>query len=175
MKPEQILKIAKECGFIPHTHEDGECYADIESLQAFAKALQQCGDGEAVAEFKQFGKSGLQGSYCQFVFNPKFVKNCKEGDKVYAIPPDQTAKIKELQDKVKFQDEWLSKGVYFTTEEYVKECADFTRQNEKIAKLQKQNDVMKSALVTISSQTQDVSLLWWQQIARTALDTVKGE
>lgn len=159
MNNEHILKIAKDVGasefktgnyefvlmqkvelmeFAKALQGDGEfCYTleGLDSMRAgiYADVRRELqGDGEPVAEFKQFGKSGLQGSYCQFVFNPKFVKNCKEGDKVYAIPPDQTAKIKELQDKLDTDFPLLAKLLDENT------------------KLQKQNDVMREALTRIA-------------------------
>lgn len=33
-----IVKLAKENGFIPTVYDDGECYADIETLKKFAEA-----------------------------------------------------------------------------------------------------------------------------------------
>lgn len=57
MTPEQILKIAKECGadFEQANSEIVNSYAsDVlifspNAIEAFAKAIQQCGDGEPVA------------------------------------------------------------------------------------------------------------------------------
>ncbi len=38
LKMTDIEKLAKENGFIPHEADDGECYADLETLKQFAEA-----------------------------------------------------------------------------------------------------------------------------------------
>ena len=48
MNEHVLLKLARENGFITHTHENGECYADIETLKNFAKAVEN----EYVKHFK---------------------------------------------------------------------------------------------------------------------------
>ena len=46
-----IEKLAEENGFIPHEADDGECYADLETLKQFADALLEDKERE-IAELK---------------------------------------------------------------------------------------------------------------------------
>lgn len=46
-----IEKLAKENGFVTHTADDGECYADLETLKQFADALLEDKERE-IAELK---------------------------------------------------------------------------------------------------------------------------
>lgn len=52
-------------------------------------------------------------------------------------------RIKELEDRLRFQDEWLSNGVYYTTEEAFKLHDEY---NSKIAELTAKLDKAKEAL-----------------------------
>ena len=154
MTKDEILKIAKECGayFEQANSEIVTSYAsDIlifspNAIKAFVKALQ--GDGEHVAYLDKnyLGKpiTVTKEHLDELAPGETYIRDLwKDAQPLFTYPPDQTARIKWLEEKLEFQDNWLSKGVYFTTEEYIKECADFTRQNTKLAKLQKQLDKEK--------------------------------
>ena len=86
MNNEQIKKLAIECGAYEYKFSDNSLVIKVDQLTAFATALL-ASEQEPVAEFKIFQATKLGAGYCQFVFDSDFVKNCKEGDKVYAHPP----------------------------------------------------------------------------------------
>lgn len=132
-----------------------------------ANAIQShSGDGELAG----FRFTHLDGSY-ELRFKPSEQKVAKE-EKLFTYPPDQTAKIKELEEII---TSWELKSIEreshldiankeieklsFKLEAYVNgnlsTCDTLLDNDKQIANLQKQNDVLTIALNNISNMTFD--------------------
>jgi len=161
MKQEQILKIIEaDNKFSPLK------LIPIQVLTAFAKALQ--GDGEPVARvIHQFETpEGTREILCV-----RLVDRLDVHTKLFTYPPDQTDKIKELEEDIK--ELKMQTNI---------RCGQVQERDAKLVNLQKQNDIMRKALQVVHDQlvkdkdfTQEMHLEpSWRYWVDEALATIKG-
>ena len=96
-------------------------------ITSTAIAIQACKDvlaetQEAIGEMKENGVTWYKQNPHAYPVGTKF----------YITQPTLETRIKELEARLRFQDEWLSNGVYYTTDEAFKLHDDY---NTKIAEL----------------------------------------